>query len=120
MPNATLTPSSDISVGSWVSTPLFSKINDDIDAPDAIEISNTARKDKCKLGMGDSQSDLDNVSPGIFPAPVSPAPVEQPQLQVRVPGSVADPTAEVAGAAGHAPAGSIGEARLLQSHEFFP
>ncbi|HDZ54819.1 MAG TPA: hypothetical protein ENI19_03085 [Candidatus Nealsonbacteria bacterium] len=58
----TLTPDADLATGTWGLTPLFSKVNEDIDSPDGITISTTSRKDTVKFGLTDSSADVGTVT----------------------------------------------------------
>lgn len=63
---ATLTPDSDITVASWTTTPLFSKVNEDIDTPDGTTIVNTNRNQNAVLGQDDSPADVGEVTEVIL------------------------------------------------------
>lgn len=61
MAQVTLVPTSDIVTGSWTTTPLFSKINEDFGSPDGTFISNTVRNDVFRCGMTDSPAEVGGV-----------------------------------------------------------
>ncbi len=60
--SASLIPDSDISTGTWTPTPLWQRVDEDIDSPDGVTISTTSRNDVSKFGQSNSPIDVDTVT----------------------------------------------------------
>ncbi|MFQ5838864.1 MAG: hypothetical protein ACE5HJ_08830, partial [Thermoplasmata archaeon] len=59
---ATLMPDSDISTAAWTPTPLWQRVDENVDSPDGATISASSKNEVAKLGQTDSPVDVDTVT----------------------------------------------------------